>query len=261
VVGHVEWVEFMRVDHYPARGEVAHAERAFTHASGGAVVAAAVLAQLGAEVDFYCALGRDDNGHAALAELQDRDVTVHSAWRQAATRSVFTLLEDDGERTIFTIGERLAPSGDDDLDWGRLARADGVYVTAGDRGAVRRARAARVLTASPRARDALEDEDLAVDALVFSASDSHEREWASRVEDRTKLMVATEGGDGGHWWGESSGRWPAVALPGQRRDAYGCGDAFAAGFTFGLAQGLSVLEAADIGARCGARMLTVTGAP
>jgi ribokinase len=81
------------------------------------------------------------------------------------------------------------------------------------------------------------------------------------VEDRTQLMVATEGGDGGRWWGASSGRWPAVALPGERRDDYGCGDAFAAGFAFGLAQGLAVLEAAAIGAECGARMLTITGAP
>jgi len=186
---------------------------------------------------------------------------VHASWRPTATRTVFTLLEDDGERTIVTVGERLAPAGDDDLDWGQLERADGVYVTAGDRGAVRRARSARVLVASPRVREGLSDGDLAIDALVFSASDEHEREWAETLQDRTQLMVATAGGEGGRWWGKSRGRWPAAALPAERRDDYGCGDAFAAGFTYGLAQGRPVLEAAEIGARCGARMLTVTGAP
>ena len=50
-------------------------------------------------------------------------------------------------------------------------------------------------------------------------------------------MVATEGADGGRWWGESEGRWAAVPPPGPVRDSYGCGDAFAAGFTYGLAAG------------------------
>lgn len=261
VVGHVEWVDFVRVDHYPARGEVVSGEREFAHAGGGAVVAAAVLAQLGAEVDFFCALGRDDNGRAAMAELQARDVTVHAAWRPIPTRTVFTLLERDGERTIVTVGERLAPAGDDELAWAALEDADGVYVTAGDHGAIARARAARMLVASPRTREGLQRSHVRIDALVFSASDAHEREWADRVQSQARLMVATEGDDGGRWWGESSGRWTAAALPGPRRDDYGCGDAFAAGLTYGLAQGRPVLEAAEIGARCGARMLTVTGAP
>ena len=38
-------------------------------------------------------------------------------------------------------------------------------------------------------------------------------------------------------------------------------DSFAAGFTYGLARGLPVAEAASVGARCGALMLTRVGAP
>ena len=62
VVGHVEWVDFVCVARYPLRGEVAHARGGLSHAAGGGVVAAAVLADLGADVDFFCALGRDANG-------------------------------------------------------------------------------------------------------------------------------------------------------------------------------------------------------
>src|SRR5579864_3193491 len=68
VVGHVEWVEFVRIDHFPTRGAIAHARDASIRAAGGGVVAAVVLARLGAKVDFFCALGDDANGAAAASE-------------------------------------------------------------------------------------------------------------------------------------------------------------------------------------------------
>src|SRR5690242_2382486 len=137
VVGHVEWVDFVGVDRYPARGQVVAAREASTRAGGGGVVAAVVLAGLAAEVDFFCALGRDAHGEAATAALGQRGVGLQVAWRPPPTRRVITLLEDSGERSIITIGERLEPLGRDDLDWERLADADAVYITAGDAGAVR----------------------------------------------------------------------------------------------------------------------------
>jgi ribokinase len=261
VVGHVEFVEFVRVDQYPTRGAVEQAEGAFTRAAGGGAVAAAVLAELGAQVDFFCALGRDANGEGSAAELTRRGITVHAAWRDEPTRYAFTLLDGGGERTIITVGERLQAGGGDELPWELLEHADGVYLTAGDTTAITRARSARVLVSTPRVREPLADAGLPVDALVFSASDHGEVRWAQRFASQTRLMVATEGGDGGRWWGESEGRWPAVAPPGEAQDAYGCGDSFAAGLTFGLAQGMSVPDAAAVGAQCGARMLTRVGAP
>jgi ribokinase len=261
VVGHVEWVDFLRVARYPPRGGVEAATRVRAQAGGGAVVAAATLAQLGAEVDFFCALGDDEQGRAAERELTGRGIVVHAARRATATRYVFTLLDDGGERTIVTIGERLQADAGDRLDWDRLDGADGVYLTAGDAAAARRARRARVLVATPRICERLKDPSLAIDALVFSGSDDHEVSWAQRLAGQTRLMVATEGSRGGRWWGESEGRWQAVAPPGEIRDSYGCGDAFAGGFTFGLSRGLAPGEAAAVGARCGAEMLTRVGAP
>jgi ribokinase len=73
--------------------------------------------------------------------------------------------------------------------------------------------------------------------------------------------VATDGANGGRWWGESEGRWDAVQPRGEIRDAYGCGDSFAAGFTFGLASDEPVAEAAARGAGCGAWALMRAGAP
>jgi ribokinase len=261
IVGHIEWVDFVPVPRLPRPGEVIHAGGAFSRAAGGGGVVAGVFAELGAEVDFFTALGDDSHGRAAAEQLSQRGVRMHVAWRGEPTRRAVTLLEDGGERTIVTIGDRLEPLGSDDLEWDRLRAADGVYVTAGDADALERARAARVVVASPRARTALQSSGAEVDALVFSSHDSDERDWAQRFAGRSRLLVATEGADGGRWWGTSEGRWKAAPPSGPAVDAYGCGDSFAAGFTYGLASGMSVPKAAECGAQCGARCLTRRGAP
>lgn len=262
VVGHIEWVDFIPVKRMPRQDEVLHAEGpAFARAAGGGGVVAGVFAELGAHVDFFCALGDDAHGHAAAEQLTDRGVTMHVAWRaEQPTRRALTLLESDGERSIVTVGERLEPLGSDELDWGLLAESDGAYFTAGDVGALEHARHTPVLVASPRARSALAAGPT-IDALVFSQRDHDEAEWARRLEERARLLVETRGGEGGVWWGVSEGRWDVVRPDSPIKDAYGCGDSFAAGFTFELATGSTVAEAAALGAKCGARCLTRVGAP
>lgn len=261
VVGHVEWVEFVTLDALPTGGQVALGRDSFTRAAGGGAVAAVVLAELGAEVDFFCALGSDANGRAAAAQLEQRGVRTHIAWREQETRRAIGLLVDGGERAVVTIGERLEPRGDDDLAWERLGLASGVYFTAGDHEALRRARAAAIVVATPRARDAFREDGPPVDALVFSAEDRDESDLAAELAARTRLLIATEGARGGRWWGQSEGSWKAVEADGPLSDDFGCGDSFAAGFTLGLARGLSVAGAAELGAGCGARALTRPGAP
>jgi sugar/nucleoside kinase (ribokinase family) len=220
-----------------------------------------VLAALGAEVDFYLALGDDELGRATEAQLRERGVRPHVGWRDQMTRRAITYLSAGGDRTIVTIGERLEPRGDDDLGWERLRETDGVYFTAGDVGTLDHARQGRVLTATPRGRDSLDDSDVPLDALIYSDEDADETAWAMRLAPRSRLMVATQGALGGRWWGASEGRWSPVPPPGEPRDAYGCGDAFAAAFTLGLGAGDSIAEAARLGAEQGALALTRVGAP
>lgn len=136
-----------------------------------------------------------------------------------------------------------------------------VYFTAGDVDALRRARElARVLVASPRAADAL-GHGVRLDALVLSGDDSSERAVAERVRQDAELVVWTEGADGGSYreLSGASGRWEAAPLPGEPADSYGCGDSFAAGFTYGLGTGLAVPDALALAARCGAACLTGRG--
>lgn len=263
VVGHVEWVDFIPIKRMPREGEVLHAEgAAFSRAAGGGGVVAVVLAELGAErVDFFCALGDDAHGHAAAAQLAERGVTAHIAWRkEQPTRRAVTLLEGSGERAIVTVGQRLEPRGSDELDWDLLAGCDGVYFTAGDAAALHCARRARTVVASPRGRAALA-QGPEIDALVFSRGDRDEAEWAGRLGGKSRLIVETRGAEGGVWRGASEGSWEAVAPDAPVRDSYGCGDSFAAGFTLALSSGAGVEAAASTGARCGTRCLTRAGAP
>ena len=74
-------------------------------------------------------------------------------------------------------------------------------------------------------------------------------------------VVMTGGKAGGSWTAADgrSGAWVAAPVPGPVRDAYGCGDSFAGGLTYGLAEGGSIDEAVELGARCGAACLTGSG--
>ena len=196
-----------------------------------------------------------------MARLGELGVEVHAARSDAATRRAVTLVDDARERTITTFGPRLEPTGSDGkLPWDLLGGMDAVYFTAGDADALRAARAARVLVASPRAVDAL-GHGVPLDALVLSADDAVEREEAVRAQDDAELVVLTRGSHGGEYRerADASGKWAAAAPPAAPVDSYGCGDSFAAGLTYGLGAGLAVADALALAARCGAVCLTGRG--
>ncbi|HEX3873575.1 MAG TPA: PfkB family carbohydrate kinase, partial [Solirubrobacteraceae bacterium] len=252
VVGHVEWVEFARVPHAPRTGEVVHATEVWDEAAGGGAVTAVALARLAGRASLYTALGDDEIGGRSRSRLERLGVVVHAAVREEPTRRALTFVDDAGERTITTLGDRLAARGDDALPWAELAGYDCVYFTAGDAAALGAARAARVLVVSPRAR-AVPPPGVRLDALVFSASDPIETRAAEDLEDFADLIVATEGAGGGGWTtATEAGRWQASAVPGPIVDSYGCGDAFVGGLTYGLGAGSRLTDALALGARCGA---------
>lgn len=259
-VGHIEWVQFARVEHVPQAGEVAHAKDPFEEPAGGGAVAAVQLARLAGEALLLTALGEDEAGRRSLARLQQLGVHVDTAKRTAPTRRAVTLVDDERERTITTFGERLEPVGEDALPWEELAQMDAVYFTAGDLAAVRAARAAGVLVASPRARHAL-GHGVRLDALVLSAEDEIEREEAKRAEGEADVVVLTDGARGGTYRTRdgSTGSWSAAEPPAAPVDSYGCGDSFAAGFAYGLGAGMGVDDALALAARCGAYCLTGRG--
>jgi ribokinase len=258
VVGHVEWVEFVRVPHVPGAGEIVHATETWAEPAGGGAVAAVQLAKLAGFADFFTALGDDELGHRAEEGLRARGVRLHVVWRDEPQRRAVTFVDGRGERTITVIGDRLVPHGADPLPWTELAGMDGVYFTGGDVEALRAARAARVLVATPRTMDTLRAARVQLDALVGSGRDEGETYEPGDIDPPPRLRAATLGIDGGFL--EPGGPFPAAPLPGPIVDTYGAGDSFAACFTYGLAAGKAPAEAVGLAARCGAAALTGRGA-
>jgi ribokinase len=260
VVGHVEWVQFAHVVHVPRAGDIVHAHDSFEEPAGGGAVAAVQLTRLAGAASLFTVLGHDAHGERALERLSELGVSVHAERVPSPTRRAVTLLDDAGERTITTLGLRLEPHADGEgSGWEELRDFDGIYFTAGDVSALRAARAAsRVLVASPRAGDALEH-GVHLDALVLSADDPIERTVGARSERDATLVAMTEGQMGGSYSSPAgAGRWAATPVA-EVADAYGCGDSFAAGLTYGLAVGMDAAEALHLGARCGAACLAGRG--
>jgi ribokinase len=260
-VGHIEWVQFARVAHVPSAGEVAHAHDAFEEPAGGGAVAAVQLARLAGESLLITALGEDELAQRSLLRLREFGVRVAAASRAEPTRKAVTLLDEAGERTITTFGARLEPLiADHELPWSELAEMDAVYFTAGDEGALRAARAARVLVASPRARNAI-GHGVPLDALALSDDDELERREAEKAEGEAELVLRTRGEHGGAYVtrGGDSGTWDAATVPAPAVDSYGCGDSFAAGFAYARAAGMSFEDALALAVRCGAVCATGAG--
>jgi len=259
VVGHVEWVQFAVVERVPLAGEIVHARETFSEPAGGGAVAAVQLRKLAGAARFLTALGSDDTAAHVVRRLEELGVELHGARRVAPQRRTFTFLDDVGERTITVLGERIVPWSSDPLPWDELAGFDGIYLTGGDSAAVRAARAARVLVATPRAMQALAASGVRLDVLVRSATDPGEAYEPGMLDPAPRVVVSTRGALGGSWTGESSGAWAATPLPGPPVDAYGCGDSFAAALAFGLGAGMELPAAIDLAARCGAACLCGRG--
>jgi ribokinase len=263
VVGHVEVVEFALVDRVPAAGEIVFASGpTFTEVGGGGAITAVWLRRAAGAAAFFTSVGGDAAGAGAAGRLRDEHgLELHAAVRDVPQRRAFTHLDREGERTITVLGERHVPHGADPLPWAELAGFDAVYFAAGDAAALRAARAARCLVATPRALDAVAGHGVEVDVVVASASDPGERVEPGAPDPPPRVVVLTEGAAGGRWDAVDgrSGRWDAVAPPGPAVDAFACGDAFAAGLTCGLGAGLGIEDAVALGARCGAAAVAGRG--
>jgi ribokinase len=259
VVGHVEWVQFARVEHVPAAGDIVHADETWEEAAGGGAVAAVRLAELVGEAALYTSLGGDELGSLAAAQLEARGVAVHAMRPDDAQRRAVCFVDEAGERTITVLGRKLVPSGDDaDLPWENLANADAVYFVSGDVAALRQARRARTLVATSRELQTLKVGGVPLDALVGSGKDEGEVFHPGDLDPPPRLAVSTSGSLGG--WAQPGGPYRAATPSGPIEDAYGCGDAFAAGLALALGRGLDSQGALEFAAQCGADALTLRGA-
>lgn len=257
VVGHVEWIHFVRVERVPRTGEIIHASEWWEEPAGGGSVSAVQLAKLAGGAIFFSVLSNNDLGRRALRELNEKGLRVEAHMHPNPQRRGVTFIDASGERTITVLGKRLGPGASDPLPWEELEDADAVYLTAGDAGAVKLARRARVLVSTSRVVPLLARAGVQLDALVGSGADPSEVYNPGDIDPPPRLVVKTAGSQGGTF--QLDGREPVdfrpASLAGPVVDTYGAGDSFAAGLTFGLAAGLPPERAVELAARCGAAVL------
>ena len=263
VVGHVEWVRFVRTPRLPQPGEILLASAHHGAPGGGGAMAAFEVARLGARTHFFTAHGDDAVGVRTRAALDGRGLQVHAAARaHTAHPEVFVYLTDDHERTITVLEAPLGPHGADALPWSSLRSCAAAYFCKGDVDAVRAARCARVLVATARALPLLAQARVPIDALVASAKDAGERYQPGDLDPAPGVVVLTAGAEGGTFVRNDGtrGHFTTPTPPGPVEDAYGAGDSFAGALTVALARGLPLEDALAFAARSGAAALTRAGA-
>ena len=260
VVGHLEWVEFIRVGAVPRPGEIVHGESILSVPAGGGGVASVQLARWGAETHFFTALGNDELGHRAVDELRGWGVQVHTTFRDEPQRRAVTLVDPQRERTIIVIGRRLAPHGSDPLPWDLLATCDAVYITAGDVDAVQLARGARAVVATSRILPLLRDAAIPLVVLVGSDNDAAEKYTPGDLPVEPRLSVRTDGARGGTFSLAQGPTERYSTVPTQvTGDTYGAGDTFAAALTYALGEARAPADAIAFAATRAAEVLAFHG--
>ena len=240
VVGHVEWMNFLKVDQLPKPGVISHSEKSTEYPAGGGSVIAKTLSELtNNQVHFFTSLGNDYYGEQSFKILSNYGIRLHVAWRDKPTRKGFSLIDSNGERSITVIGERLAPTYKDKLDWNLFEKMDGIFITASDSEIFKKARIADSLCTTPRVGiNIINKSNVFLDGLIGSNLDPGEVFSLSDISIKPKLIIKTEGENGGILY--PGGRYEALINAKQKIDSYGCGDAFAAGILYGLSSKWSI---------------------
>jgi len=240
VVGHVEWMNFLKVDQLPKPGVISHSEKSIEYPAGGGSVIAKTLSELtNNQVHFFTSLGNDYYGEQSFKILSNYGIRLHVAWRDKPTRKGFSLIDSNGERSITVIGERLTPTYKDKLDWNLFEKMDGIFITASDSEIFKKARIADSLCTTPRVGiNIINKSNVFLDGLIGSNLDPGEVFSLSDISIKPKLIIKTEGENGGILY--PGGRYEALINAKQKIDSYGCGDAFAAGILYGLSSKWSI---------------------
>ena len=260
VIGHVEWVTFLKVDQLPLAGNISHAKDCFEEPAGGAAVAAVQMSRLiNGPVDLITSLGKDSFGEKCYERLTELGLNLKVAWREKPTRKGISLISKDGERAITVIGDRLQPIASDNLPWNEMKNYDGIFITATDKEGIRLAREAKFLSATPRTGEkTLKNSKVKINALIGSALDPGEEINHDELIPKPDIYIATKGKSGGTIFPYNQS-YKSITPSSKEIDTYGCGDCFAGGVTTALSANLNLNKAINIGAYCGAECSTHYG--
>ena len=247
VIGHIEWINFLKVDSLPKSGVISHSQISYEQPAGGGAVIAKTLRELTHnKVHFFTSLGKDYHGKKSKNILKKMGIDLHVAWRDKPTRKGFSLTDSEGERSITIIGERLEPNFNDDLEWNLLRKMDGIFVTASDSRILKEARKAKTLCTTPRVGlNIINKSKISLDGLISSNLDPGEIFSLAELQNNHRFIIKTEGDRGGIVF--PGGRFKAYKNNNPKVDSYGCGDSFAAGILYGLSSDWDIKKSLSLG--------------
>jgi ribokinase len=212
------------------------------------------IARLNGSCLFFTVVGNDELGKKSIEQLRANSVEVYAQTvDDQPTKTIAVHIDENNERTI-TVAGNLRPSGQDtSLPWDKLAEMDAVYFVSGDIEALKYAIRSKALTSIARVLPLIKQSNVQLDALLAS-----ERYKPGDINPEPKSVITTQGGSGGYL--ENGIRYRAEAVsPENIVDFYGCGDSFAAGVTYGLAN-REIHTALAISAHAGATAAQRRGA-
>lgn len=283
---HVADVLGRYVDAIPAGQGLALLDEIRLTVAGTAAATAVDLARLGVPVATVGAVGDDALGVFLRSTMAAEGVDVDTLAVRSAHPTSATMLpiRRDGSRpALHVIGSNAAIRADDlaavDLDEVAVLHLGGTCLLPGIDGApsvalLRRARAAGVVTTmdfiptgDPADRDAVLPCLPFVDYLFPSEEDALSFAGAATLDEAISFyldagvttVVITRGAAGVSISTRERRDMRLAAYAVDVVDTTGCGDAFSAGFIWGLVDGADVVEAAERGLACGSLVATGLG--
>ncbi len=281
VIGDVTVDLFLALPRLPEPGEDRHATQMFLRAGGSAANTAAVAAQLGLSTRLIGAVGEDPLGEWVLRELRASGASVDLLQRRsdALTSTIIVPVTPEGERTMLSHrgASRLACLPEFALPPASFVHLSGYALL--EESPLRRAALALLQQAAaaglqcaldpglpacrmaPQAvRHALQEAEILLlneaEANLLFGSDPRS---GFREALRLRWIVLKQGERGCCLLGRAGEKQSVPAFRVPALDTTGAGDAFNAGFLFGLARGASLATAALLGNAAGALACTAWG--
>jgi ribokinase len=264
VVGSINADLVVTLDHLPAAGETVIGGRFARHGGGKGANQAIAAARAGARVRFVGAVGDDDFGHAALAELEGEGIDVTAVAKTSEPTGVALIAVDREGRNQIAVasganatvdGSGIGALGPDDVCLLGFEVPDAAVV-AGAR-AAKEAGARIVLNPAP-ARPIPDELDRRVAILTPNAREAQALGGAAKLAAAGSLIV-TRGAEGAVLIEDGiETRIPAPRV--DVVDTTGAGDAFNGVLAAGLAAGLDLEAAARRAVEAATASVRVAGA-
>jgi ribokinase len=282
VVGSVNMdLVFTGIPMLPTPGQTVSSDAFVVMPGGKGANQASAAARLGADVEFIAAIGTDDLGDQAFADLEKSGVRLTNVARVAASTGVAAvLIEDSGENIVI-----VTPGANGTLTAEDAATISSTFtheyavvlaclevpvevVTAWSRIAAERGWTF-ILNPAPAPEEPLPAELLANTSIItpnetelvaLADGAPPEDAVASLHAAGVGTVIVTRGGDGADLYGAGAPVHHQSAFPAKPVDTTGAGDAFNGALAASIAAGESILDALSIAAAAGALSTRRVGA-